>query len=133
MLKIKDIIENMKLNGTAYHDLNLLISKRVWLTIATLYYFSYLFTVWGFYFGPISLEYIAMITFHLYSVLVIATAWFFYSLCEYGIVVYLPQKKWLILFPIIIGIIATIIALLTHLGILWDLSILFDRAMSLIQ
>lgn len=133
MLKIKDILENMKLNGTAYHDLNLLISKRVWLTIATLYYFSYLFTVWGFYFGPVSLEYLAMVTFHLYSVLVIATAWFFYSLCEYGIVVYFPQKKWLIIAPIIIGIIATIIALLTHLGILWDLSTLIDRIMSLIK
>ena len=45
MPKIKDIIENMKLNGTEYHDLNLLVSKRVWLIVATLYYLSYLFTV----------------------------------------------------------------------------------------
>ena len=45
MSEIKAIIEKMKTNGTEYHDLRLLIAKRVWLIVATLYYLSYLFTV----------------------------------------------------------------------------------------
>ena len=115
MAKIKDIVVKMKTNGTEYQELSFLISKRVWLAIATLYYVSYLCTVGGFYFGPVSLDYFSMITFHLYSVLVIATAWFFYSLCEYGIAMYVPGKKSLLVFPIIIGIAITSVALLTHL------------------
>lgn len=93
MTKIKEIVDKMKLNGTEYHDMNLLVSKRVWLFFAMLYYLAYLFTVGGFYFGSVSLEVLSMITFHLYSVLVVATVWFFYSLCEYVIVVYFPKKK----------------------------------------
>lgn len=50
MSKIKDIIEKMKTSGHEYHDLHLLIAKRVWLIIASLYYLSYLFTVGGYYF-----------------------------------------------------------------------------------
>lgn len=122
MAKIKDIVVKMKTNGTEYQELSFLVSKRVWLAIATLYYVSYLFTVGGFYFGPVSLDYFSMITFHLYSVLVIATAWFFYSICEYSIAMYVPGKKWLLVFPIIIGIAITSIALLTHLWVIWDLS-----------
>lgn len=133
MPKIKDIIENMKLNGTEYHDLNLLVSKRVWLIVATLYYLSYLFTVWGFYFGPISLEYLSMITFHLYSVLVIATAWFFYSLSEYAVMVYFPQKKWLIFIPIVVWVVVTITILVAHIGIFGDFSGTINSLMSRIK
>jgi hypothetical protein len=95
MSEIKDIIEKLKTNGREYYDLHLRIAKRVWLIIASLYYVSYLFTVGGFYFGPFSLENVSMITYHLYSVLVIATVWFFYALCEYGVVIYAPDRKWL--------------------------------------
>lgn len=129
MPKIKDVVDKMKLNGSEYHDLNLLVSKRVWLIMATMYYVCYLFTVGGFYFGPISLDYLAMATFHLYSILVIATAWFFYSLCEYAIAVYLPNRKLLILVPIFLCVFITSIALLAHIGILGNI----DRILSLIK
>lgn len=118
MSKIKDIIEKMKANGTEYLDLRLLVAKRVWLIVASLYYLSFLFTVGGYYFGPISIEQLSMLTFNLFSVLVIATVWFFYSLCEYAINVYFPNRHWLILFPIIFGIIFTAGTLLIHLGII---------------
>lgn len=129
MPKIKDIVDKMKLNGNEYHDLSLLVSKRVWLVIAVIYYLSYLFTVGGFYFGPISLEYLAMATFHLYSILVIATAWFFYSLCEYAIAIYLPNRRFLILVPIFLWVITTAIALVTHIGIIGNI----DSVLSLIK
>ncbi len=118
MSKIKDIIEKMQVSGTTYNDLSLLVAKRVWLIVASLYYLAFLFTVGGFYFGPITLDQLSMVTFHLYSILVIASAWFFYSLCEYSIAVYLPTRRWTIAIPIVIGIAFTAIALLSHLGII---------------
>jgi hypothetical protein len=72
----------------------------------------------GFYFGPLTLDYLAMITFHLYSILVVATAWFIYSLCEYGINIYVPERKWLLIVAIIFCASFTIIALTAHLGII---------------
>ena len=102
MSKIKDIIEKMQATGNEYNDLHLLIAKRVWLIVASLYYLSYLFTVGGYYFGPITLDHLSMITFHLFSVLIIATTWFFYTVCEYGIIVYIPRRKWLLILPTVI-------------------------------
>lgn len=93
MSKIKDILDKMKTQGTPYYDLNLLIAKRIWLIVATLFYLSYLFTVGGFYFGPFSIDMMSKITFHLYSVFVIATAWMIYSIGEYMVAVYAPTKK----------------------------------------
>lgn len=118
MPKIKDIMEKMKANGHEYYDLHLLIAKRVWLIIASLYYISYLFTVGGYYFWPISITQLSMFTFHLFSVLVIASVWFFYTLCEYTVAVYAPNKKWLLIAPIVIWIIFTASTLLIHLGII---------------
>lgn len=102
MSKIKDILEKIRANGNEYHELHLLITKRVWLIIVTLYYTSYLFTVGGYYFSFMTIDNLAMITFHLFSVLVIATAWFFYSLCEYAVNIYMPNRKWLLIFPIVL-------------------------------
>ncbi len=95
MSKIKDILEKMKASPKDYHDLSLLVAKRVWLIIVSLYYLSFLFTVGGYYYGPLSLDILSLITYHLYSVLVIATAWFSYSLCEYAIVIYAPKQSWI--------------------------------------
>lgn len=95
MSKIKDILEKMRSTPREYHDLSLLIAKRVWLLVASLYYLSLLFTVGGFYYGPITLDHLSMSTFHLYSILVVATAWFGYSLCEYAVVIYTPSRRWL--------------------------------------
>ncbi len=118
MSKIKDIIEKMQASGTGYNDLSLLVAKRVWLIVASLYYLAFLFTVGGFYFGPITLDQLSMVTFHLYSILVIVSAWFFYSLCEYGIAVYLPTHRWTLTIPVVIGLAFTAITILAHLGII---------------
>jgi hypothetical protein len=74
MSKIKDILEKMKASPKDYHDLSLLTAKRVWLMIVSLYYVALLFTVGGYYYGPLSLEILSQITYHLYSILIIATA-----------------------------------------------------------
>lgn len=98
MSKIKDILEKMKASPRDYHDLSLLVAKRVWLMVVSLYYLAFLFTVGGYYYGPLSLDVLSQTTYHLYSVLVIATAWFGYALCEYAIAVYIPTQsllKWL--------------------------------------
>jgi hypothetical protein len=95
MSKIKDILEKMKSTPREYHDLSLLISQRVWLIVASLYYLSLLFTVGGFYYGPITLDYLSMGTFHLYSILIVATAWLIYSLGEYAVMIYMPSKLWI--------------------------------------
>lgn len=107
--------------------LTLLVAKRVWLIIASLYYFSFLFTVGGYYFnvsipglyqGTVTIEDLSMITFHLYSLLVISTAWVFYSICEYIIEVYIPKYKWLIIIPVVIASSFALMALMAHLGII---------------
>ncbi len=118
MSKIKDIIEKMQVNGRQYNDLSLLIAKRVWLIVATLYYLAFLFTVGGFYFRPFSLDSLSMMTFHLYSILVIASAWFFYSLCEYGVAIYLPNHRWTLTVAILIGLAFTGFTLSAHLDII---------------
>ena len=118
MSKIKDIIEKMQVSGHEYNNLSLLVAKRVWLIVASLYYLSFLFTVGGFYFGPFTLGQLSLLTFHLYSILVVASAWFFYSLCEYMVIVYLPTKRWIGIFAIFIGFIFAGVAILAHLGII---------------
>ena len=118
MSKIKDILEKMKASPREYHDLSLLVAKRVWLFVASLYYLVFLFTVGGFYYGPITLDHFSMGTFHLYSVLVIATAWFGYALCEYAIAIYVPTKDWLKWIWLGIAVVFAIVTLLAHLAII---------------
>jgi hypothetical protein len=118
MSKIKDILEKMKSTPREYHDLSLLIAKRIWLLIASLYYLSLLFTVGGFYYGPFSLDVLSLITYHLYSVLVIATVWFGYSLCEYAVAIYVPQQSWLKWAWLGIAIVFSLITLAAHLTII---------------
>jgi hypothetical protein len=118
MSKIKNIIEKMQASGTQYSELSLLVAKRVWLIIASLYYLAFLFTVGGFYFGPVTLDQLSMATFHLYSILVVISAWFFYSLCEYGITIYLPTRRWILIIAMILSLAFAVVALLAHLGII---------------
>jgi hypothetical protein len=126
MSKIKDIIEKMGMRGISYPDAQLLISKRVWLIIVSLYYLSVLFTVGGFYFTisipgiephTVSIAELSLVQFHLYSVLIVATAWFVYALVEYAVHVYWGTQRWL---RIIVGILLSILTtciLLIHLGV----------------
>jgi hypothetical protein len=130
MSKIKEIIEKMGMRGISYPDAQLLVAKRVWLIIVSLYYLSVLFTVGGFYFTisipgiephTVSIAELSLIQFHFYSVLIIATAWFIYALVEYGVKVYFSIHRW---FQITAGIILSIVTigiLLIHLGVIQTL------------
>lgn len=117
MSKIKDIVDKMKTQWSVYSDFKLLIAQRVWLLVASIYFLAYLFTVGGFYFGPMSLDILSKTTFHLYSVLVIATGWMIYALWDYAITVYAPSQKWTLFLPIIFSTALIVGALVVHLGL----------------
>lgn len=95
MSKIKDIHERLIKNPKEYNELSFLVAKRVLAFTIAFYFTSFLFTVGGFSFGPFSLSILAHITFHAYSLLVVVVAWFLYSLAEYTIAVYVPEKQML--------------------------------------
>lgn len=119
MSKIKDLLEKFKTQWAPYHDLRLIVAKRVWLLFALLYYLVYLFTVGGFYIGDIiSLENLSTLHFHLYSVLVIATGWMIFSLGEYIIALYAPSRKWLLIIPSVLALSLVAVSLLVHLKFL---------------
>ena len=95
MPKIKDIHERLTKNPAEYNELSLLVAKRVLAFVIAFYFTSFLFTVGGFSFGPFSLSILAQITFHAYSMLILVVAWFLYSLTEYSIAIYAPEKQML--------------------------------------
>lgn len=118
MSKIKEIQERLTKNFWEYAKVRFVIAKQIFVFTVTLYFLSYLFTVGGFYLPFLSLDTLAKLTYHLYSLLVISTAFFGYSLIEFFIGSHFPEKKiWLF----IAGWIATIFsifALAVHLGFL---------------
>jgi hypothetical protein len=65
----------------------------------------------------VSIAELAMIQFHLYSVLVVATAWFTYALVEYAVRVYWSIHRWFQITAGVILLIMTIGVLLVHLGV----------------
>lgn len=95
MVKIKDIQERLVKNPGEYLEIKLTIAKRTLAFFLFLYYSAFLFTIGGFSFFIISLDVLAALTFHLYSVLVIVMAWFIFSLIEYIQNIYMPEKSWL--------------------------------------
>ncbi len=92
MPKIKDIHERLVKNPVEYNELSLLVAKRVLAFAIAFYFTSFLFTVGGFSFGPFSLSILSQISFHAYSLLILVVAWFLYSLLEYGLAVYAPNR-----------------------------------------
>ena len=94
MPKIKDIHERIHKNPSEYTNMRYLVAQRVFITVATLYFLSFLFTVGGYYFPWLSIETLSMITFHVYSFLIIAFVWFGFSIAEYFIALYAPEHNW---------------------------------------
>lgn len=93
MPKIKDIHDRLRKDEKEYSSVSFLIARRVFIIVVSMYFTSLLFTVGGFYTPLVSLEALSMITFHVYSLLVIATMWFGYSFIEYAVYLYAPSKK----------------------------------------
>lgn len=83
MSKIKEIQSRLTKNPEEYRVLRFVIAKQVFIINVTLYFFAYLFTVGGFYFGPLTIDSLAIIRYHLYSLLIISTAFFGFSLAEF--------------------------------------------------
>lgn len=96
MVKIKDIRDRLYKDPTEYTEIRLLIAKRTLAFFIALYYTSLLFTIWGFSFFVFDIYTLSQITYHIYTVLVIMMAWFFYELVVYGVHVYADNQRWLI-------------------------------------
>ena len=95
MIKIKDIHERVHKNPQEYNELRFLIARRIFIIIVAAYFTSLLFTIWGFYgWTIISIQTLSLITFHLYSLLIIVTVWFAFSVGEYFAAIYMPGKGW---------------------------------------
>lgn len=115
MPKIKDIIERLMKNPAEYTEIRLLVAKRTLAFFLAFYFVSLLFTIGGFTFFGLPLSFLAAITFHAYSILVIVLAWFFYEVTVYASEVYLNSKKWPILAMMIFSVFFVLIALFAHL------------------
>ncbi len=116
MEKIKDIYERLHKNPSEYTDMRFLVARRVFITIVTLYFTSLLFTIGGYYFLWFDLKILSMITFHLYSLLVIATVWFGFSISEFFIAIYYPKHNWVPYLVLCLFFIFGSLALLEHLS-----------------
>ncbi len=95
MPKIKDIHERIHKNPAEYNDIRFLVARRMFITVVTLYFLSFLFTIGGYYLPWMSIETMSMLTFHLYSLLIVATVWFGFSIAEYMVVLYAPLHNWI--------------------------------------
>lgn len=119
MSKIKEIHSRLQKNPAEYNALRFLVAKQVFSLAFFLYFLSYLFTVGGFYFEPFfSLDNLAASRYHLYSLLIIATVFFWYSLTEHISHMLFQGNK---IFPIlgfVIGSVLGAAALASHLGLI---------------
>lgn len=93
MSKIKDIHDRLIKDPGEYSAFSFLVAKRVFLIVTTLYFFSLLMTIGGFYFSLISIEWISMISYHLYSLLLIAFVWFGFAWAEHMVYIHAPGKR----------------------------------------
>lgn len=116
MPKIKEIHDRLIKNPSEYTNIRFLVAKRVFITIATLYFLSFLFTVWGYYFWFITIDTLSLITYHLYSLLIIGFVWFWFSIAEYVVALYAPHHNWVPYFVLCILFIFGSLAFYVHLS-----------------
>jgi hypothetical protein len=115
MSKIKEIRDRLLKNPAEYTEIRLMIAKRTLAFFIALYFTSFLFTIGGFSFGPISLPLISAITYHAYTILVIMLGWFFYEFSVYSVHVYADDHRWIIILCLGISAIFVIGNLFVHL------------------
>ncbi len=114
MTKIKDIRDRLFKDPSEYTEIRLLIAKRTLAFFIALYYTFYLFTIGGFSFAWFDIATLSQITFHIYTVLVIMMAWFFYELVVYGVHVYADNQRWLIILALGFSTVFIGFSLYTH-------------------
>lgn len=118
MIKIKEIHAQLIKNPDEYRDIKYLVSKRIFAIVVSLYLLATLFTVGGFYFWFFSIHTLSMISYHLYSLVIIATIFFWYNILENIVSIYVPEKRWVLAVFGILLLIFWIAALIAHLGLL---------------
>ena len=116
MQKIKEIYDRIHKNPSEYTNMRFLTAQRVFITIVAMYFISFLFTIGGYYFPWLDIKTLSMITFHLYSFLVIATVWFGFSIAEYFTVIYFPKHNWVPYFVFCLLFLFGLLALFVHLS-----------------
>ncbi|MBP9780287.1 hypothetical protein KBD33_06775 [Candidatus Gracilibacteria bacterium] len=115
MQKIKEIYDRIHKNPSEYTNIRFLTAQRVFITIVALYFTSFLFTIGGYYFSWFDTKSLSMLTFHLYSIMVISTVWFGFSIAEYFTVIYLPKHNWIPYFALCLLFVFGLLALYVHL------------------
>jgi hypothetical protein len=117
MIKIKDIHERLHKNPKEYTELRFLLARRVFVIIVAAYFTSLLFTVWGFYWWSIlTIPVLSTFTYHLYSLVIIVSVWFAFSVGEYFAAIYLWGKWWFAYIVLVIFLAFGWLALYTHLS-----------------
>jgi hypothetical protein len=95
MPKIKDISDRLVKDPGEYSALSFLVAERTFLIVTSLYFFTLLATVGGFYLPWISTETISMMSYHLYSLMLIAMVWFAFAWTEHVVYIHAPGKRWI--------------------------------------
>jgi hypothetical protein len=95
MPKIKDISDRLVKDPGEYSALSFLVAERSFLIVTSLYFFTLLATVGGFYLSWISTATISMISYHLYSLMLIMMVWFGFAWSEHVVYIHAPGKRWI--------------------------------------
>ena len=114
MTKIKDIRDRLFKDPSEYTEIRLLIAKRSLAFFIAFYYTSLLFTIGGYSFLWFDIATLSLITYHVYTILVIMMAWFFYELVVYSVHVYADNQRWLIIFALGFSTVFIGFSLYTH-------------------
>jgi hypothetical protein len=95
MPKIKDISARLAKDPGEYSALSFLVAERAMLIVTSLYFTTLLTTVGGFYLSWISTQAISMISYHLYSLMLITMVWFGFAWSEHTVYIHAPGKRWI--------------------------------------
>jgi hypothetical protein len=95
MPKIKDISDRLNKDSGEYSALSFLIAERAFLLVTTLYFLTLLATVGGFYLSWLSTTVISMISYHLYSLMIVTMVWFAFAWSEHVVYIHAPHQRWI--------------------------------------
>ncbi len=95
MPKIKDIHDRLVKDPGEYSALSFLIAERVFLIVTSLYFFTLLATVGGFYLSWLSTEMFSMMSYQLYSLMIVTMVWFAFAWTEHMVYIHAPERRWI--------------------------------------
>jgi len=116
MPKIKDIHNRLLKDPKEYSAIVLLVAERIFLTTTTLYFLSMLGTIGGFYLSWLSQETLSMLTYNLYSLLIVSVIFFGFSWTEHMVFIYAPEKRWISYIALVILLLIGLLALYVHIS-----------------